>query len=220
MKVVSDKNLQIATLVICALLVFMALLIVVPLAIVQASVDGECLLYADTREYGPRSVCGYPIAIATIFQICYCIARFILTLLILLGVLTVEVLSPKRFTLPCAIADVIVCLLTLVSAGIISHGFSVMCSNIFYPKSDRCGTVGIYIAATDSFLENYYQRLNVAEVGRSVAKLGSLDPPCRGAGPAVSRPLMSPKTGDSEDEIMEADKKISRPIYRRTVAPT
>lgn len=303
MKVIAERNLQLATVVICALLVALAFLIVIPIAVLQVSLDGQCLLYADSRDYGPKSACGYSIAVATLFQFLYGIARAALTLLILLGVLTKEVMSLKRFTIPCTIADVIACLLTLVSGGVISHGFSVMCSKIFFPQSDRCGTVGIYMAAPDSFLENYYQCLNVAEIGvwpswvlwillvvvdvLTVHKAGLLQNlpfslpsftlPCFGetsrnaspaanrsepvavtsssgntgkvasaraqftaldAGggsktppprrpvpprpadvPAVTKPLMKPEE-HSDEELDAGERKIVRPIYRRTVSPT
>lgn len=165
MSLITERNLRLATAVICVLLVVMGFLVITPLAVLQASLDGQCLLYADTKDYSPTSVCNYPLAVTTIFQFLYGVTRFILTLLIFLGTIKVNVLSPKRFVLPCVIVDVIACLLTLVSGGLISHGFSVMCSNVFFPNSDRCGTVGIYIAASDNFLHNYYSCLKVAEIG-------------------------------------------------------
>ncbi|PVD26495.1 hypothetical protein C0Q70_14172 [Pomacea canaliculata] len=106
----------------------------------QAAVDGRCLLYANSVTFGPRSVCVYVMAVAALFQLLYCICRAGLSLL------TYHPVAKVKFLLPCAIADVLASVLTLVSAGVVSRGFSVMCSKIFYPKPDRCGTAEVWIS--------------------------------------------------------------------------
>ena len=56
----------------------------------QSSTGGRCLLYADRRAYGPDSVCSYPIAIATIFHLFFCVGKAVLVIVILTGVLSNE----------------------------------------------------------------------------------------------------------------------------------
>ncbi|PVD26496.1 hypothetical protein C0Q70_14173 [Pomacea canaliculata] len=164
---VTEKNARLTTALLAALLAAFGFFIVIPLSVTQAAVGGRCLLYADSVTFGPRSVCAYVVAVAAMFQLLYCICRAGLALLMTWGPAKTKltILSPVKFLLPCAIADVLASVLTLVSAGVVSRGFSVMCSKIFYPKSDRCGTADIYSAVTDSYVTNYYVRLQVTEAG-------------------------------------------------------
>ncbi|KAK7103154.1 uncharacterized protein [Littorina saxatilis] len=165
MEVLTEGNVRIVTVVICSVLSFCALLVIVSLSLILSTTGGNCILYAHSTSYGSDALCSFPIAIATIFLLLYCLARAVFIVVALRGIFGKEYIGHKVFLIVCTVVDVISCLLTLVSGGLISHGFNVMCSEVFKPHPDKCGSLDIYIPATNSFLKHYHLRLNIAEAG-------------------------------------------------------
>ncbi|XP_076443015.1 uncharacterized protein LOC143281652 [Babylonia areolata] len=162
---VSGKTLRVATVVLCGILFVLGLHILIGVATSSTEAGGYCLLYADHTGYGPGSVCGYIYTVAVLFQLLFCLTRAVCVAVILTGVLKKEEqLSSRHVMIGCTVTDVTACLLTLVTGGLVSHGLRVMCTGIFHPYSDRCGSSDFYSSSTNSFVTHYYTRLNIAQV--------------------------------------------------------
>lgn len=164
---VTAKRVTVTTVVLCGILVVLSLVIIVPLALSSKEAGGRCLLYANRGDFGPSSVCSYIHSVAAVFQLMCCLVRAVLTAVVLAGLIKkeafVRVLSSKPVLMVYGIVDVTACVLTLVSGGLLSHGFTAMCSKIFYPHSDKCGTMEFYSLSTSTFVKNYYKRLEIAQ---------------------------------------------------------
>ncbi|KAL8565151.1 hypothetical protein ACOMHN_003938 [Nucella lapillus] len=158
------KRVRVATVILCAILLLLSFIIIIALAFSSSEAGGRCLLYADQSDFGPSSACGYIYTVTAVFQLLCCLVRAVLTAVIMAGLVRKqELLSNKHVMLGCGVVDVTACLLTLGSGGILSHGFAVMCSKVFYPYSEKCGTLAFYSLSSSTFVKNYYARLNIAQ---------------------------------------------------------
>ncbi|CAG5134527.1 unnamed protein product [Candidula unifasciata] len=149
-----------------SILVILSCFIFIPVAITMTDTDGNCLLYADSREFGALSVCSYCVAIAVIFLSVCCLRLTLLILKLTRFSSKIEEAALWFSIWGVHIAifglDLLLVLLLLVSSCLLSAGLSRMCEDLFKGRTLCASEYGIELSNGD-ILKTFYLDLTMAE---------------------------------------------------------
>ncbi|GFS00511.1 transmembrane protein 179B [Elysia marginata] len=163
-----SKQITIAGMICCGVLIILCLLIFIPLAVTKYEAGGSCFLYADTFGFGASSVCDYCIAIAVVLLI-LCAGR--------LGLLVYKFLekpehpviekASKWFSLygvhlVIVLIDVALLVLLLVVACLVSVGTAHLCNSLFGSRS-KCSDGNGVILPDESVSRSFHTSLSISE---------------------------------------------------------
>ncbi|BFZ12473.1 hypothetical protein BsWGS_15512 [Bradybaena similaris] len=148
-----------------SILMILSCFVFIPVAVTMTDTGGNCLLYADSRGFGPKPVCSYCVAVVVKF-LCFCGLRLALLVLKLTKFASKISKVAMWFSIwgvhiALFCLDVLLAIFLLVTSCLLSTGLSMTCQNLFQGRQMCSSDYGVELPNGDVI--TFYEDLSMAE---------------------------------------------------------